>query len=108
MARRKGGLLYSVQKRIRLQRFRRMALWAVGIFSVYALVGGPYGFIRYQTLKNRHIGLTQEKRRLAVEILDLEQEIKRLREDTLYIEKVARERHGYARPDDRVYKVTRR
>jgi cell division protein FtsB len=108
MAQRKGGLLYSVQKRIRLQRFRRLALWAVGLFSVYALVGGPYGFIRYMTLKNRHVGLTQEKHRITVEIVDLEQEIKRLRDDTLYIEKVARERHGYARPNERVYKITRR
>jgi cell division protein FtsB len=108
MANRKGGLLYSVQKRIRLQRFRRVALWAAGLFAVYALVGGPYGFIRYMTLKNRHAGLIQEKRRLTVEVLDLEREIYRLRDDTLYIEKVARERHGFARPDERVYKITRR
>jgi cell division protein FtsB len=108
MANRKGGLLHSVQKRIRLQRFRRLALWVAGIFSVYALVGGPYGFIRYVTLKNRHVGLSQEKRRLTGEILDLEREINRLKEDSLYIEKVARERHGFARPNERVYKVTRR
>jgi cell division protein FtsB len=108
MARRKGGLLHSVQKRIRLQRFRRLGLWAAGLFSVYALVGGPYGFIRYEILRNELAGLSQEKRHLTAEILDLDREIHRLRDDTLYIEKVARERHGFARPDERVYKITPR
>ena len=33
-------------------------------------------------------------------------EIRRLRDDTLYIERIARERYGFARPGERVYKIT--
>ena len=107
MPHRKGRLLASIQKRIRLQRLRKLLLWAGALFSLYALVGGPYGFIRYQLLLNQHAGRLQESRRLTTEIMDLEQEILRLTEDTLYIEKVARERYGFARPNERVYKITK-
>lgn len=108
MARRNGSLLASIQKRIRLQRIRRLVFWSGVIFALYSLIGGPHGFIRYQLLRNQHAGLVQESRHLTVEILDLEQEIIRLTEDTLYIERVARERHGFARPGERVYKITKR
>ena len=108
MARRKAGMLASIQRRIRLQRFRRLLIWGGTLFALYALVGGPHGFIRYQQLKNQYAGFEIDSRRMTAEMLDLEQEIKRLTEDTLYIEKVARERHGYARPGERVYKITKR
>lgn len=102
----RGKLLKSVRQRIRLNRVRRVLFWVVGIFLVYTFFGGPFGFIHYQQLKNRQAELLLESRQLTARAADVERQIYRLQFDTLYIEKVARERYGFARPKERVFKIT--
>jgi len=87
-------------------RVRRFALWSGLALAGWLLLAGDYGFIRYHMLKNRQDELTLETRMLLVKAMDLEREIWRLQHDTLYIEKISRERLGYARPDERVYRIT--
>ncbi len=102
----RGRLLKSVRRRVRLQRVRYVLMWIVGIFLVYTFLGGPFGFIRYQQIKNRQARLMLESRRLTARTAGMEQQIRRLQHDTLYIEKIARERYGFARPRERVFKIT--
>lgn len=102
----RGKLLKSVRHRILLNRARQVLFWVVGIFLIYTFFGGPFGFIHYQKLKNRQADLLLESRHLTARAADMEQQIHRLQFDTLYIEKVARERYGFARPEERVFKIT--
>ena len=102
----RGRLLTQIRHRVRILRVRRFLLWASLAVAFWALVIGQHGFIRYRMLKSREKELRQETRRLTVKVMDLEREIWRLEQDTLYIEKMARERLGFARPDERVYKIT--
>jgi cell division protein FtsB len=101
-----GRLLTRVRRRAQLQRVRRLVFWGVGIFLVYTFVGGEYGFIHYQQLKNRQKRLQIESRKLTARAVALQQEVHRLQFDTLYIEQIAREKHGFARPGERVYMIT--
>ena len=91
---------------MRVIRVRRFALWVCLGVAAWALIGGEHGFVRYQMLKSNQRELTMETRRLTVAAMDLDREIWRLQHDTLYIEKVAREQLSFARPNERVYKIT--
>jgi len=102
----RGQLLSQIQRRVRVMRFRRFLLWGSMVVAVWALVGGQHGFIRYKLLKHREVELVEETRRMSAQITDLKHEIWLLQHDTLYIEELARERLGFARPDDRVFKIT--
>ena len=84
---------------------RRWVLWGGLIFVAYIFLGGPFGFIHYRQIKNQHRQLELKEQHLLAEMVDLEQEVNRLIHDTLYIEKVARERYGFARKGERIYKV---
>ena len=101
-----GNLLAAIRRRARVQRARRVLFWGGLVFLLYVFIGGPYGLIKYQKLGAQEHRLQEEQRRMTADIADLELEISRLKDDTLYIEKVARERYGYARPDERVYHIT--
>jgi len=101
-----GRLLLQIQRRARRYRIRRWLVTSGGVFVLYLLVGGRYGFIRYQRLKAREHDLVMEQRKLTADAADLVRQIDRLRYDTLYIEQIARERYGFARPHERVYKIT--
>lgn len=102
----RGRLLTQIERRVRLIKVRRFFLWGSLVIGVWALVGGEHGFVRYRMLKHREIEMVTEARMLSAQITDLKQEIWRLQNDTLYIEQMARERLGFARPTDRVFKIT--
>jgi len=94
-----------LRRRARLQRARRWVVWGSALFVLYTFLGGPYGIIHYQHLRNKQAKLKAEQRELVAEMVDLEQEINRLQDDTLYIEKIAREKYGFARKGERIYRV---
>lgn len=102
----RGRLLTQIQRRVRVIRVRRFVLWSGLILAGWALLAGDHGFIRYQLLKSRQDELKQETRQLTVKAMDMEREIWWLQHDTLYIEKMSRERLGFARPNERVFKIT--
>ena len=101
----RGKLLGTIRRRARLQKARRLALWGVAGLALYSYVGGPHGLVRNQKLKNQEHDLTDEYRRLAGEAVALEGQIWRLDNDTLYFEKVARERFGFARKNEHIYRI---
>jgi len=100
-----GKLLGMIRRRTRLLKARRAVIWIVGLFLAYTYIGGPHGLIHYQQLKNRERAYQREQRELTAKVVGLEQEIDHLTNDTLYIEKVARERFGYARKGEHVYRI---
>jgi cell division protein FtsB len=102
---RQGKLLTSIRRRARIEKYRRRLIWAAVLFGAYSLLAGPHGYLHYRGLKHKHTELQQERRLLAARMVDAQQEVQRLQTDTLYIEKVARERYGFAREGERVYKI---
>lgn len=102
----RGRLLSHIRRRVQLLRVRRFVLLGSLAVGAWALVGGQYGIVRYQLLKHKEAELVAATRSLTAQTFDLEYEIWQLQKDTLYIEKVARERLGFARPNERVYKIT--
>jgi cell division protein FtsB len=101
----KGKLLGMIRRRARLQKVRRVALWSLAGLAVYSYVGGPHGLVRYQKLKNQERELNLQYRELAGQAVALEEEIWRLENDTLYIEKVARERFGWTHKGERIFRI---
>lgn len=102
----RGRLLTQIQRRVRLMRVRRVFLWGSLLLAAWALVGGEHGLVRYRLLKGREEELVEETRKMSAQLTDLRHEIWLLQYDTLYIEQLARERLGFARPEDRVFKIT--
>lgn len=105
---RSGKLLGMIRRRTRLLKARRAIIWGIGLLAAYTYIGGPSGLIHYQQLKNRERAYQRTQRELTAQVVGLEQEIEHLKTDTLYIEKVVRERYGYVRPGERVYRIISR
>ena len=63
--------------------------------------------LRVGSLKTRSYALEAEQRKLREENLKLENELRLLRHDPVYLEKVARHKFNKARENETVYKVVR-
>lgn len=84
---------------------RRVVMWTVIGLAALTLITGNYGF--YQIYK-----INREKRELEAEIARLKQEQEelirdreRLKNDLIYIEKIAREKYSMVREGEQVYQV---
>ena len=85
-----------------VQRFFLFLLLA-GI--IYAFVLGDGGAIRIVMLRHERSGLDRSIAELNRNAALLENEIALLDSDPFYIEKTGRERYGYIRPGEKVYKI---
>ncbi len=85
-----------------VQRFFLFLLLA-GV--IYAFVLGDGGAIRIAMLRHERASLDRNIAELARNAALLENEIALLDSDEFYIEKVGRERYGYIRPGEKVYKI---
>ena len=74
-------------------------------FLVYRFCAGPYGFFQIHSLLQEKQSLGHESRLLKAEIVDLEIEKNRLKDDPFYIEKQARERLGLIKEGEKMYRV---
>jgi cell division protein FtsB len=72
---------------------------------LYAFVLGDAGAIRIAVLRHQRAQADRDIADLKQNVALLEHEINRLEKDAFYIEKVARERYGYVRPGERVFKI---
>ncbi len=86
-------------------RFARALLIAVGVLITLIFVAGDVGLWKLwtaqkqmKTLQGKIVGLEQENAFLSAEI-------ELLKDDSFTIEKIAREKYGYLRPGDRVYRI---
>ncbi len=73
------------------------------VFFLFTFFGGDFGFIRVWNLHQKKKELELEEKKLQVEIMDLQVEKQRLQKDTLYIEKMAREKLGMVKKGEKVY-----
>jgi cell division protein FtsB len=84
---------------------RRFLLFALLAGVVYAFVLGDGGVIRIAMLQHERGSLDRRIRELDHNASVLETEIARLDSDPFYIEKTGRERYGYIKPGEKVYKI---
>lgn len=84
---------------------RRFLLFVLLAGVVYAFVLGDGGVIRIAMLRHERSSLDHRIRELDQNAAALDTEIARLDSDPFYIEKTGRERYGYIKPGDRVYRI---
>jgi len=84
-----------------------LAVVAATLLGVYVVLGGTRGIVGIYRLHRDVVGLERELSAARAAVDSLEAEIVKLRADTAYIEKVAREKLGMARRDERVYKFVK-
>jgi cell division protein FtsB len=74
-------------------------------FLVYRFCAGPYGFFQIHSLLQEKKSLGHESRMLKAEIIDMEIEKNRLKDNPFYLEKQARERLGLIKEGEKIYRV---
>ncbi len=84
---------------------RRFLLFVLLAGVVYAFVLGDGGVIRIAMLRHERSGLDRRIRELDHNAAVLDTELARLDSDPFYIEKTGRERYGYIKPGDKVYRI---
>jgi cell division protein FtsB len=84
---------------------RRFLLFVLLAGVVYAFVLGDGGVIRIAMLRHERGSLDHKIKELDHNADVLETEIARLDSDPFYIEKTGRERYGYIKPGEKVYKI---
>ncbi len=77
------------------------------LVALYFLLGGARGIVGLFRLRRDVSSLEEQLRSAQTTVDSLEQEIVRLRNDTAYIERMAREKLGMARRDEKVYKFVK-
>lgn len=82
----------------------RKAFWLFGI-TIFLLVIFLPGYTKLQELKDRSRDLEDKIRRLSIENSLLQQEIKRIEDDPLYQEKIARDRMGVVKKGEIPVKI---
>ncbi len=90
------------------RRGRQRALLLATLLTVgllWVFVGGNEGVWVQRQIAADIAGLKQGNMRLRAENERMRRQIARLQSDLLYIERIARERYGMARPGERVYRV---
>jgi cell division protein FtsB len=84
---------------------QRFFLFLILAGVIYAFILGDGGAIRIAMLRHERSSLDRDIVELRRNAALLENEIALLDSDPFYIEKTGRERYGYIRPGERVYKI---
>ncbi len=84
---------------------QRFFLFLILAGIIYAFVLGDGGAIRIVMLRHERASLDRNIAELEKNAALLESEIALLDSDPFYIEKTGRERYGYIRPGEKVYKI---
>ncbi len=86
-------------------RFRlRWILLAVAVVVLYRLFAGPTGFLKLAELRRQRQTQARMMDSLATRQRELEIEKQKLLTDSAYLEKVARQELGMAKPGEKVYR----
>lgn len=78
-------------------------LVCINLFLLTRLIWSDQGVFAYLELKNRYEVLRQKIDAVDTRSLDLSQEIRKLKSDKAYQEKVIRERMNFVRKDELLY-----
>ncbi len=74
------------------------------VFFTLTFFGGDFGFVRIWNLHQKKKELELESKKLQVQILDLQVEKDKLKNDKSYLEKIAREKLGMVKEGEKVYR----
>jgi cell division protein FtsB len=83
---------------------KKILFLLIAVFVVYSFFSGPYGFLKIFSLIKEKKDLQIESKRLSAELMDLENKKEKLKSDTSFLEKQARERLGMAKENEKIYK----
>jgi len=75
----------------------------INLFLLFRLVWSDQGVFAYMELRNRYAVLQEKIDAVDAKSLDLSQEIRRLKSDKAYQEKVVRERMNFVKKDEILY-----
>jgi len=78
-------------------------LLVINLLLLFRLIWSDQGVFAYMELKNRYEVLQAKIDGVDVQSLDLSQEIRRLKSDKAYQEKVVRERMNFVKKDELLY-----
>lgn len=90
-----------MKKKPRIGRWVLLGVVAVGL---YFFIAGDYGIIQLLRVRTQLHDSDQQIRDLTVTVDSLKVVVNKLSRDTTYIERIAREKLGMAKPTERVYK----
>ncbi len=85
--------------------FKRILVGVFLIIVVYFLFGGEYNIYNLWKIRQKEKDLRAEIRRSVQEREQLTTEIQMLKNDSTYIEKIAREEFKMGKPDEKIYIV---
>lgn len=97
-------VLKAISGRFPKEYFKNFAILAGVIFFLLTFGGGDFGFVRIYKLKHKKQNLRLQYKQLQAEVLQLARDKELLQKDFFYIEKIAREKYGLSRPDEKVYR----
>lgn len=86
-------------------RRKRIIVTLLLLLTVWLFVGGSDGFWAHWRMTRNIKALQRENAELRAQNIKLQEQITRLKLDSLYIERIARERYGMAQPGERVYRI---
>ncbi|RMG72028.1 MAG: septum formation initiator family protein [Nitrospirae bacterium] len=78
-------------------------LIVVNLYLLWSLIFDDNGLFKYLRLKEKRVEIINEINLLERENSSLKKQIKRLKEDPYYMEKLAREQLNLSRPDEFVF-----
>ncbi|MBD3240797.1 MAG: hypothetical protein GF331_09450 [Chitinivibrionales bacterium] len=87
-----------------MKRLRIILIVVAVVAFLYFLVGGPRGVVQSYKLYTNVQRLERELDDTQTTIDSLRNEVERLKNDTAYIEHLARQKLGMARRDEKIYK----
>jgi len=79
------------------------ALGVLNVVLFYRMVWSPYGILVYHKLRQEHVQLEAQVRELDEHNLALSREIRLLRSDDSYVEKMIRQRLHYVKDNEILY-----
>jgi len=100
------------KKKTRQARKNRKIAWAILvaflIFLAYLYIGGDYGLWQHWKLSQKRDHLEKELATLRREQDSLRTVIQKLKTDSSYIEKVAREKYNMGKPDEEIIRIIKK
>lgn len=90
----------------RSARWKKLLVVAVSLLLLYlsaSFIFGEMGLLKYYLMKEQYSGLTEDIERLKRDNVRLRREVYSLKYDAAYLERIARDKLGLARPGEMVY-----
>ena len=96
----------KTERSSRSARWKKLLIAAGVVLALYFLVTrllGEMGVVKYYRMKAQYYDLTKEIAKLKQDNIRLRNDINALKNDPAYLERVARDKLGLARPGEIVY-----